>query len=1544
MPWPLSQDYNEAVQSPRHCFTDPELQEGQAVTNALGLPMPRSGNFADVYEVICPRSKTRWAVKCFTREVPGLRERYSEISSHLRQAKLPFTVDFTYLADGIKVQGKWYPILKMQWVEGQLLNECVRNNLTRAATLDGLGQIWARMARRLREANVAHCDLQHGNVILVPGSKAGTLAVKLIDYDGMFVPALAKSRSGEVGHPAFQHPQRLKDGTYNLEVDRFPLLAVASAFHCLKVSGKPLWERFDNGDNLLFREADFRNPTGSVLLKELWQLDDPVAHALVGYLTLATQGRLEQTPLVDQLLEEGTTPALTPAQEKQASSLLGERRPRSSVAVTATAPAQVAVPVVAPASHFDFGAGETGANPFRKKSSGVPAWAWAAGGVGVAAVVAVALFFALRKSPEAAKTEPVVARKEVVSEPAKTPEPKKPSTDEKTTTPAINKVDEKNDKETEPAKPPPAGNGDAQPPKVDPPVEALPLKPNIAHKVAGRSQVSWNTAFAPDCRRALSDDGIEAMLWEVASGRELARFPKHDHLIGLVAVSADGRRALTGSKDKTARVWDVDTGKELRRFGEFPTSVESGAISADGRRVLVSGGDLKIVNKQIVRVNNRLAYADVFVRVFDVDTGVEKCRLEDADMGFTRAVFTPDGQRVVTSSTDGTLRVWDANSGKELERTATLPREINALALAPDGRMALVASNSELSLWNLQTRTEVRRFDGKMIGIRALAFSLDGQRALAGGGGSQGGQPVDTEVRCYDVQSGRELGRSPPHPDSLTAVAFTPDGRTVLSVDRARNVRSWDVSGLQVAAKPVPANEDSLGAVRKYAGHRSPVRSVAVSPDGKRVLTGSVRGELFLWDADSGAIVKQLEGHQSTVESVAFSPDGRYAASAASMNTDTVRLWDLQTLSSVRQFPIQVTRSIAFSRNGGWLAAGGATQQFGAWDLKTGVGHLYKEGGQLRVPQIWGVAFLADNRRVLMGCPDKTLRIWEITTTNMKETARWQTGHTAPVSCIAVSPDGKKALSGSHDGTVKVWNLQNNRLLHTVAVSPQIHSLAFTPDGHRALVGGVMAQNPALRIIDVDGGTAGQTFADTGNVIEGLAVSSDGRHAFLASMDPTLRRLTFALGPKPAAPGPATPMTSAPAPPSAPSMNTEPVPEPDANELEAADSEIKELFKDDYAKKKPADQLALADRLFQRGMKATTKPAERYVCLREARDLATSAFDLQMALRAIDEMAKVFTIEALEMKIEVLDKALRSATRIPSYRLVADSALTLLDQLQTADDYDSVAPLVKVAQTAATGAENAALRSTVQRTATRLERLGKEYEELKNAVATLKTKPQDEEANLSLGKFYCFSKGEWTRGLPMLAQGGDSNLRDLAKKDLATPDADTDRVALADAWWNEAERVSQKNQLLRRSFYWYEKAAPGLSGDTLTRVLTRLKKMTEQSNAPPIKELRVIAAIDGRDELHVSAAETSWNHVSWVWPPSVRIATLIWDPKKTPVLKNMGTDALLRQRVDFTTAKLTAKRGRGNVELRTFNDKIVLVFDDPPPGADTYDVTITFGN
>lgn len=332
MPWPLSQDYNEAIQDPRSALADPDLREGQPVTGPLGVPMPRSGNFADVYEFLGANGN-RYAIKCFTREVPGLRDRYSEISKCLAQLKLPFMVDFQYQDRGICIRDQWYPVLKMQWVEGFLLNEFVRNNLDKPNLLEGLCQIWVRMGKRLREAGIAHADLQHGNVILVPGSSASMLAVRLIDYDGMWVPALAQKKSGELGHACYQHPQRQKDRIYSAEVDRLPLLAIACALRCLAVGGKALWDRFDTGDNMLFQEADLRDPGKSPLFKVLWNLPDAAAHDLVGYVTMGLAGALDWAPLLPAVMPEAKPRPLNAEQEAKVTGILGPGAKVSRTAV-----------------------------------------------------------------------------------------------------------------------------------------------------------------------------------------------------------------------------------------------------------------------------------------------------------------------------------------------------------------------------------------------------------------------------------------------------------------------------------------------------------------------------------------------------------------------------------------------------------------------------------------------------------------------------------------------------------------------------------------------------------------------------------------------------------------------------------------------------------------------------------------------------------------------------------------------------------------------------------------------------------------------------------------------------------------------------------------------------------------------------------------------------------------------------------------------------------------------------------------------------------
>lgn len=324
--WPSASQYQAALQNPGRALGDPELRQGTPLRNA-GLPAPFAGAFADVYQLECPSGDT-WAVKCFKRDAPERDLRYQLVGERLRDLGLPFLTDFQWLDGerGVRVDGEWFPVVKMRWIEGRPLNEVVAESLGRPETLRDLQTIWARLASRLAKAGIAHGDLQHGNVLLVPESRG--LRLMLVDYDGLFIPELQGRRANEAGHGNYQHPRRSHESPFDANLDRFSLLLVYTALHALRLGGRRLWERFDNGENLLFRQADLERPQDSELFRELWTLPEPGARSLVGRLALATQGPMHATPLLEELLGQGQIAELSRGEVEQVETLLREARVR----------------------------------------------------------------------------------------------------------------------------------------------------------------------------------------------------------------------------------------------------------------------------------------------------------------------------------------------------------------------------------------------------------------------------------------------------------------------------------------------------------------------------------------------------------------------------------------------------------------------------------------------------------------------------------------------------------------------------------------------------------------------------------------------------------------------------------------------------------------------------------------------------------------------------------------------------------------------------------------------------------------------------------------------------------------------------------------------------------------------------------------------------------------------------------------------------------------------------------------------------------------
>lgn len=221
--WPDLTEYHEAVQNPQRSFADSRLKKVELELDRFGMPKPAAGGNAVVYKATEPFSLfhgiSKWAIRCFLRPITDHAERYDAISKHLRSVHLPYSTKFVFQKKGILVRNEWLPIVKMEWVEGELFHMYLEKCLKKPKEMVALRGAWEQLVSELEAANVAHGDLQHGNIIVNKGR------LLLVDYDGMWVPKLKGRKATEGGHRAYQHPNRAEDD-YGLHLDRFSALVI----------------------------------------------------------------------------------------------------------------------------------------------------------------------------------------------------------------------------------------------------------------------------------------------------------------------------------------------------------------------------------------------------------------------------------------------------------------------------------------------------------------------------------------------------------------------------------------------------------------------------------------------------------------------------------------------------------------------------------------------------------------------------------------------------------------------------------------------------------------------------------------------------------------------------------------------------------------------------------------------------------------------------------------------------------------------------------------------------------------------------------------------------------------------------------------------------------------------------------------------------------------------------------------------------------------------------------------------------------------------
>ncbi|OAI51804.1 hypothetical protein AYO44_04870 [Planctomycetaceae bacterium SCGC AG-212-F19] len=368
--------------------------------------------------------------------------------------------------------------------------------------------------------------------------------------------------------------------------------------------------------------------------------------------------------------------------------------------------------------------------------------------------------------------------------------------------------------------------------------------------------------------------------------------------------------------------------------------------------------------------------------------GVIDLLLAAADAGLTPDEFAKRlGASAELSRALGALRARGGSLQRETFVTA-FPELVRELRLGDEPASAVPPAGGPV-------------FGGHTAAILAIAFSSDGKLVLSGSD--------DRTVRLWDLATGRELRRFEAHRGGVATVAFSPDGKWAASAGHDRVLILWRV-----------ADGKEL---RRMTGHTDPVTALVFSPDGKLIASGGTDRTVRLWDAASGKEVRGFTGHEGKITSMAFAPDGKTLASAS--HDHTVRLWDIETGESLRVLhghtgPVY---AVAFAPDGRAVAAGGNDKMVRIWAVQTGQEVRRLEGHTNAVIR---VAFAPDGKTILSGSSryqtvDQTIRLWDVATGKMQRS--YGGADRNRVSCAAFAPDGKTALTDGPEPVLLRWKL-----------------------------------------------------------------------------------------------------------------------------------------------------------------------------------------------------------------------------------------------------------------------------------------------------------------------------------------------------------------------------------------------------------------------------------------------------------------------------------------------------------------------------------------